>query len=997
MKKGVIFFCCVFCLQILSAQRSSQFISQDRLFYEAKSMYEEQNYSGCINKLVEYKKIATNIELISEADYFLVAGSYYQGKDNAILDLKDFLDSYPTTAHRNEISFMIGSLHFEEKDYTKAVYWFEQSNLDYLANEQQEEYAYRMAVSMLKTDKVGEAQRLFGLLKDNSKKYEQEATYYLGYINYKEGRFSQASGYFNHLKDNPKYKEDILYYTTQINFAQKRYAQTINEGKNLLKLYPQNINNGEINRIVGLSYFQEADYKEAVTYLKNGLDLSSEYQREDYYSFGLANYFDKQYKDAIKYLGLSNPANDALGQSIYLYLGQSYLQLRDGQNALLAFGSASRLDFDNQAKEAAMYNYAMLLHQNSISAFGESVTVLESFLNTYPQSIYADRVNNALVDVYLTTKDYQTALNSIAKIKQPGRRILEARQKIYYYLGTIEFTNNNYDQAISNFALAIGAGDYARTEKEEALFWRGESYYKKSEYAKAANDFQAFIQTGNRSGNLRNLAQYNLAYCAFSLKQYTKAQTEFQRFINLEKDKSQTLADAYARLGDCYFYERRFQDAETTYNQAVTISPAMGAYALFQKGYVMGLQKNYRGKISQMDKLATEYPESPYVTEALYEKGRSYVLLEDEGNAIETFNDLWNRFPESSFARKAGLQIGMLYFKTNQSAKASEVYKKIVSQYPGSQEARTAVQDLKSVYFELNDVNAYAEYVRSLGGVVKFDVTEQDSLTYLSAERFFMRGETKQAQESLIRYIQSFPEGAFRSNAHFYLGSIYYQEGTFAKAREEFQVVLDAGSNQHTEESVARLAEINFNDKNYEAALQLYERLRNITTNQTNKNAANLGVLRSAAKLSQHAQVVTATNVLLEDKSQQPNVVSEAKYHRAKAYLSIGENTLAERDLTDLSVDTRTVWGAEAKYLLAQYYFDHNDSSKGKGIVLDYIKQGTTHTYWLARSFILLSDIFKSEGDPLQARQYLESLQNNYTNTNDDIIPMLTERLNQLN
>jgi len=997
MKRGILFFCCFLSLQLSWGQRSSHFRSEDRLFYEGKSMYEERNFPGSVNKLLEYKQNSTNPELISEAGFFLAAGTYYQGKENALLELKEYLDTYPASIHRNEVSFMIGSLHFEEKDYAKAIYWFEQADLDYLSASQQEEYAYRLAVSNLETNKTDEAKRLFSLLRGNNSSYTKEATYYLGYISYKEGDYNQAAGYFNQLKNEPAFKEDILYYSTQINFAQKRYTQTISEGKSLLNLYPNNAKNGEIYRIVGFSYFQETDYPEALEYLEKGLSLSSDYQREDYYALGLAGYFTKQYPKAVQYLGLSNPGNDALGQSIYVYLGQSYLQMKDSQNALMAFGSASRLDFDAQAKEAAMFNYAMLLHQNSVSAFGESVTVLEEFVNTYPQSIYADKVNDALVDVYLTTKDYQTALTSIAKIRQPGRRILEAQQKIYYYLGTVDFTNENLDQAISNFTKAINAGNYAQTEKEEAIFWRGESYYKEKDYNKAMNDFQTFIQTGNTNESLKNLAQYNLAYIAFNQKQYTRAETEFQRFIRSERERSQTLADAYARLGDCYFNNRRFNEAESAYNEAVTIMPSMGAYALFQKGYVMGLQRNYLGKVAQMDKLIAEYPQSPYVTEAYFEKGRAYVMSGNEKEAIESFTTIWERFPESSNARKAGLQMGMLYFNSNQASKAADIYKQVVAKYPGSPEARTAVQDLKSVYFELNDVNGYAEYVRSLGGAEKFDVTEQDSLTYLAAERLFILGNAQQAKESLIRYLQSFPVGAFNANAHFYLGSIYYQDKLYPDAKKEFQAVLDAGSNPFTEESVARLAEIEFNDKNYELALQLYERLRNITGSQVNKTAANLGVLRSASKLNQYTAIVTAANALLEDDSQEPNIVSEAKYHRAKSYLALGENKQAENDLVDLSKDTRTVFGAEAKYLLAQYYFDHTEKQKAKEIVMNYIKQSTPHTYWLARSFILLSDIYKSEGDLLQAKQYLESLQNNYKTTTDDIIPMLTDRLRELN
>ena len=56
-----------------------------------------------------------------------------------------------------------------------------------------------------------------------------------------------------------------------------------------------------------------------------------------------------------------------------------------------------------------MYNYALLIHEPSFTGFGESVTIFEDFLNDFPNSQYADKVNDYLVEVYLTTKKYEAA------------------------------------------------------------------------------------------------------------------------------------------------------------------------------------------------------------------------------------------------------------------------------------------------------------------------------------------------------------------------------------------------------------------------------------------------------------------------------------------------------------------------------------------------------------------------------------------------------------
>lgn len=52
-------------------------------------------------------------------------------------------------------------------------------------------------------------------------------------------------------------------------------------------------------------------------------------------------------------------------------------------------------------------------------------------------------------------------------------------------------------------------------------------------------------------------------------------------------------------------------------------------YALYQKGFCLGLTNNNRGKTEILTLLTTRYPSSPYVPSAIYERGRAYLVLED--------------------------------------------------------------------------------------------------------------------------------------------------------------------------------------------------------------------------------------------------------------------------------------------------------------------------------------------------------------------------------
>ncbi|GHU68113.1 hypothetical protein FACS189413_04250 [Bacteroidia bacterium] len=997
MKKTAFLLVCAMVVSTVVAQRSTPYRSPERLFNEGKAMFNDRNFAGCVDKITEYKKQAPHSDWIAEADFLLAASTYHQGRGDAGLVLREYLDTYPETPYRNQIAFLLGSVYFSSQDYTMAQYWFSACDIDYLSIDEQADYAYRTALIALEKDNYAEATRLFALLNRNRAKYKAASTYYLAYIAYKERNYDLALERFSALKSHPEYKSDVQYYSAQIYFAQQRYEQTIREGLVLLKTYPNHTHNAEIERIVGVSYYQQNDYPKTVQYLKPLADANNAVlSGKDFYLLGASYYYMKKYPQAVDYLNKSNPEKDVLGQSAYLFLGQSYLQTGDTQQALRAFESASRMNFDASAQEAALYNYAMLLHQNAVSGFGEAITALEKFVNTYPKSVYADQANDALVDVYLTTKNYDTALASIAKIKQPGRKILEAKQKIYYYLGTVDFTNGHYAKAVEYFTQAVSAGDYAVNEKQQALFWRGESYFRQGDFLQAAQDYQAFLNTGNSTVRLSALASYGLGYCAFKQSNYAQSKIYFQHYIQKEKSDTKTLADANLRLGDCAFYQRQFKEAENAYAQSFDLLPESGDYALFQQAYVLGLQKDYPGKVKLTERLVNEFPNSLYLPDALYEQGRALVLLKRSQDAIAVYQKLVETYPGRQQARSAGLQIGLLYYNDNQTDKAIAAYQNVVKKYPGSDEAKEALQDLKSIYFDQNDVNAYSDYVKSLGGNVQFEATEHDSLTYLAAERLFQKGQIQPARKAFENYLKSFPKGAYTTQAHHYLAHIDYEQKNYASAQQQYEQVLSAGNTQFSEEAIGRTAEIQYKNQDYKAAMESYNQLKNTAATKANREAGFLGILRSAAHINEYYAMLSAANELLKESNLNPEIENEARYYRVKAYWALDEKQKAQSDLAVLAADTRTVFGAEAKYLLAQYAFDSHNNKEAKAIIQDYAKQATPHQYWLAKSFILLSDIFASENDKLKARQYLESLQASYKATGDDIPGLIKERLAQL-
>ena len=177
--------------------------------------------------------------------------------------------------------------------------------------------------------------------------------------------------------------------------------------------------------------------------------------------------------------------------------------------------------------------------------------------------------------------------------------------------------------------------------------------------------------------------------------------------------------------------------------------------------------------------------------------------------------------------------------------------------------------------------------------------------------------------------------------------------------------------------------------------MESFKRLQIVAENPENRQAARLGIMRCALQTGQQKDALLAADELLKEPKLSPELEAEARYVRAKAYIAQKQANKALADLKELSKDTRTVHGAEAKYLLAQLYYDTNDDKNAEKVLMNFIENGTPHQYWLARGFILLADIYIRQGDDFQARQYLTSLQNNYKG-DDDIAGMIENRVGKL-
>ena len=903
------------------------------------------------------------------------------------------LDDYPESAKRDVLSALIAESYYFSHDFERSLQWFDKADVQRLDPEERDRADLYKALALQECGRTDQAVNILSHLRQSSKYLQTDAIFHLAVIDYHNDRLDSAYDGFKSIEMDDKYYLDIPYYLASIYIKKGEYVRA----EKLAKFYLQY--NSELpqalpmQQALGSAYFGQKRYDDAVLPLIKYVEEYDSPQRIAYYQLGLSYFQTGRYREAVAPLDKATGAPDAVTQNAYLHLGIIQLHFNDITKARLAFEQAAGMNYDSRIREEALYNYALCIHQTRYSPFAESVTVFERFLNEYPNSPHAPQVGRYLVEVYMNTRNYDVALRSIEKIKKPSAAILEAKQKVLYRMGVQAFIDKDLKGSINYMNRSLELSKYNKQTQNDALYWRAEAYYALGDYNAAAGSYKATIaNSGSNSVN----ALYGLGYTCFQQADYNGAMIHFSRYLQqAPATEKQLRSDAYNRIGDCHFYNRSYTSAEQFYGKAAETDNSNGDYALYRSAITQGLGKNYAGKVETLTRLINNFPQSGYAEQAYYEMGRAYVEQEKNEQAVATFDELVKRYPGSSLARKAATETAMIYNQVGNNEKAITAYKKIISLYPQSEEAQIAAQDLKNIYVDMGRVDEFADFAANTPGMRAVQSSERDTLTYVAAEKIYSRGDIAQSKSAFQKYLQNFPEGSFVLDAHYYLGIIFYNQQAPADAQIHFGKVIAFPDNKYSEDAMALSSELYYKAGSYSEAMALYKQLIAKTSDNERRQACRMNLLRCAYNLRENDEVIAVAGDLLATGNLSPEWTREVYYDRAKTLILANRANEALPDLKKLAADTRTKQGAEAKYLLAQIYFDNKKYDDCEKEVLNYIEVSTPHSYWLARSFVLLADLYTILDRKMEAKQYLLSLQNNYKG-DDDIAGLIKERLDKL-
>ena len=989
-----LFLAMFFVFMQLHAQKPLVFESPKYEFDNAMELYQKEKYGSAQQyfRWVYEHTTDKQQDLRIDSYFYMALCAANLFNDDAIFLLNNFIVQYPVSAQVPQAYFALGKFYFYKKNYKKTIETFDLLEEKDMHKEIRAEFTYKKGYSHFELNNFDEARSLLKTASQLEGPYQNRAIYYLAFLAYQEKQYQPALEGFTKVQNNQEFKEVVPFYIVQIYLLQKKYDEVISKG---LPLFEQSNekNKIDISRCLALAFYEQKKYNEAYQYFQYYFSKTKDkIELSDYYASGMANYYIENYKSAIDYLSKVTLNQDATAQSAYYTIGDCYIQMKEWSLASQSLYEAYKMDFSPEIKEDALFNYAKLQYEKSSSSFNQAIKALEQYLNEYPNSVHNDEVQDYLSKIYLSTKNYQGAINSLEKIQQKSPALLKSYQRCTYLRGLELINNKEYGSAVKYFEKSLKYSLDRNTEVA-ATYWLAEAQFRNAQYADAVQSYRVFqkIVDAQKDENYA-LSFYGLGYALMGIQKYNEAEKAFADFLAAKGNDAELISDAYLRLADCLFMQKKVQQAAANYEKCAKLEQSNADYALFQLAMLQGYQKELSKKVTGLEQLLKKYPNTGYKPEAEFELASTYHAQNQYRKAIDAYQDFIKKYPKNGLVRHAYNKLAQAHWNINEAQNAIQNFKIVLENYPNSPEAKDALVNLETIYAELGKSSEFYDYAKSKN--FSFTASRQDSVSYKSAESKFLRKEYDAAYKGFSDYLKQFPKGMFAPNALFYKAEFDYDKKLFDDALTGYETLISNYVTDYHDIALRKAGLIQFNKNNHQKAFEYFSKLLEVASNENDRVLANNGIMRSGYVLKKYNDVKISAEYLITASQVQREIKNDAYLYAGYAAFELNDYPTAKKRFAVLAEKPVSENSTEAAYKIALIEFKQNNLDEAEKAILKIINGKYFGEYWIASTYILYGDWYAAKGKTFQAKNTYQSIIDNYDG--EDLRELAREKLEKL-
>tara|TARA_B100001741_G_C16555009_1_gene602031 strand:+ start:3482 stop:6631 length:3150 start_codon:yes stop_codon:yes gene_type:complete len=947
---------------VVSAQNTD--LNKADRYYENGEFSVAQNY---------YVSALSNSETKDVLLYKIANCSRNLGNRDAVYWYSLLLDNYKNSSYYQRSKADLSYLYFSEKKYSDCIKLFSEVTDVLLKTD---EYNFKFAYSLFLSERLDDAKYYFS--KVETGKYKSLSQYYYAHITYIQKLYNISLSVFKLLEDDKMFSRIVPYYITQIYYTLEKYSEVINYAVPML----ENVISSrelEMNRIVSESYYYLNDFENSKIYFNRYMNFKEEVSALDYFQLGQIHVCLENYDEAILNLEKVGDIEDSLMQYTSYYLGRSYLKLGRDNFALNAFKKASEIDFDIELKEESLYNYFKLSYELDLPY--SNLTYVTDQLNEFQLSKYKQEIKRLMINMFQSTNQYQQAFDFLKNNHLPKKEQKETLQRLAYYIGVQHYNNANYTNALTKFEFA---SKYPENKEIDVmcLYWLGDCYYQLRDYKMSISYYQEYLETPSNSLIEKiAIAKYNLAYSYFQSAQYSSAIQEFRKSINSDLDLDR-MHDAKMRLADSYYMISDFENAAYYYHKSsMDIHKMEGShfdidYSIYQESKCYGLISDYKSQEKCLKGIVENEKESAYLERSLIDLATLYKNQNRINEALRYYNQILDVSENEEILSMVYLNKGLIDFNQGEIEGSIINLKKVVEDFPKTSSFSGAKIGLKDAFVSKGSVNEYLSYINKIPQL-DISISAKDSLTYQVAYNNFKKQDYKKSKLQFHDYISDFGTDAiFDKQSHYYYAESCWNTEDTTLAVEASKSVLDFGVSVYYEPSLVKICRYSYDKKDVMSSNKYYQLLDSVASSNGLKRESIIRLMFGFENTDSELAVRYANRVLQSEKLNN-RLIARSKIIIAREDYKNG-NFARSSDLCDEIVGlTKNRDGSEAMYMKSYFSFLNDDYVKTEEMVFQ-LSEEYSSNHWIAKGFVLLSDVYIKQDNNFQAKATLESIIENH-------------------
>ncbi|MBT29112.1 MAG: hypothetical protein CMO01_05560 [Thalassobius sp.] len=943
------------------SQNTQADVADNRIYRDAFELFDKEQYRAAQVKFREYMTVSGD-----PSEEYYIQSAFYEGicaleleQSDFEVNIRNFIANYPTHPKAQRAYYYLGSYYFDQGKYEEALKNFMHTNLESVRDDSDAEVAFKLGYTFFVLERYDRAKNYLALVSNSTHQYAPAASYYSGFISYKEGDNEEALSYLHRSREDINYRDKSLELIAAIYYRQQRYNEVLELANSVTNDPPPGL-----TLLAGECYFIRTDFNNAATYFDQYLsEVPKPEDRGTNYRIGYTKLKSGKPEEAIDFLSVAANGEDTLGQAGAFHLGLAYIAADKKEPAILAFDRCRKMNFSPEVQEQAAYYYVKVSYD--MGQFTEAIRGGEDYLSQFANGTHAQEVYSLASEAFLNTGNYDRALSYLEKVNNKSSRLQEAYQEIAFNKAVQEFNDANYRTAVASLKNAL-TYKVNPTITNSANYWLGETYSIGNKYDSAI----MYYGKVSPADPVFSETTYGIGYAYYNNKNYNSASRYFLQYIqNATATSSPTKqVDALVRLADCYYVMKSYQQAMEYYDAALQNSTIEPDYVYFQKGQVSRFLNKLNDAVANFDAVITQYTTSTYRDKALFNKAEIYFENGRRDEANQHYTSLINEYPQSQVVPYALAKRALAASANGNQQTAVADYKRILDEFMSNKSlAETAIQSLQEINgggFPIYDLQDYVNKFSTVYAGSEVVLKSQ----FESAQKPFTDENYQQATQTLTQFIQTTPTTAYTYEAYYKLGFSYEMLNDLGNAIQSYNQV----QGDYKERSVRNVADLEYQRRNYSVAAEKYGELQQIASKKRYIKDALIGLTKSYFEINDlEATGYYADQIINENLTGSINI---AELYKGKVLLAKNEPDAAISQFEKAIALAQDKYAAEAQYNIGLAFRKKGNFEGSTQAMIEVKNKYETYTEWVYEAFLIIAENYISLDNNFQAKATLESI-----------------------